>query len=471
MRSRHPTAAYWCFLLSTIFDGSLAFPGFSPMQKRLVVESKRRISRVYQSASIPVVENDVDMSIPSSLNINNNNIVGKSNGSINKQILKKARKNMKKRKRGVVGKIDILVNKQSNKESKQNMTFQEECENVDRVKKMIAVDEKREKLKEILQREPHQYELALALYGSDVSNMKENEVKRRLQNINRLQEVLAQGQESQSKLVSSHIGLVISIAKKYQDQGILQLADLVQEGNLGLIEAIRRFDATKGFRFGTYARWWVRHYIGRSITDNSRVIRLPAHVHTMLRKTEKKRKEFSELNGREPTTPELAHELNIPVEKLQLYTKSSNRVLSLETPLNAKPDGQDQRVLMDTIQSDSPTPEDHIEYALLRKDIFAVIDGLNEKQREVLVLRFGLDDQISRTIDEVASIMKISRERVRTMESKALNRLRHPLRNYKLKDHVGCTNQPENQISEFEEFFGDYSYLNESNSNLDSWMR
>lgn len=194
-------------------------------------------------------------------------------------------------------------------------------------------------------------------------------------------------------------------------------------------------------------------------------------VHTMIRKTEKTKREFTKMVGREPTIPELAHELQIPIEKLQLYSKSSNQVLSLEMPLDSKPNGQDKRVLMDTIQSDSPSPEDHMEYALLRKDIFAVIDELNKRERQVLVLRFGLDDQIPRSIDEVASIMNISRERVRTMESKALNRLRHPLRNYKLKEYVGCSNQPESQRSEFgDDFFRNYSLM-KGNMTPDFWAR
>jgi len=351
------------------------------------------------------------------------------------------------------------------------MTFEEECELVHKVKALTDVVEVREALEERLNRVPHEYEFALELYGADVANMDATEVKRRLKMINELRRVISEGQEAQSKLVSAHIGLVISIAKKYQSQGILQLADLVQEGNLGLIEAIKRFDPSKGFRFSTYSRWWVRHFIGRCITKNSRVIRLPAHVHTMIRKTEKTKREFTKMVGREPTIPELAHELQIPVEKLQLYSKSSNQVLSLEMPLDSKPNGQDKRVLMDTIQSDSPSPEDHMEYALLRKDIFAVIDELNKRERQVLVLRFGLDDQIPRSIDEVASIMNISRERVRTMESKALNRLRHPLRNYKLKEYVGCSNQPESQRSEFgDDFFRNYSLM-KGNMTPDFWAR
>lgn len=157
------------------------------------------------------------------------------------------------------------------------MTFEEECELVHKVKALTDVVEVREALEERLNRVPHEYEFALELYGADVANMDATEVKRRLKMINELRRVISEGQEAQSKLVSAHIGLVISIAKKYQSQGILQLADLVQEGNLGLIEAIKRFDPSKGFRFSTYSRWWVRHFIGRCITKNSRVIRLPAH--------------------------------------------------------------------------------------------------------------------------------------------------------------------------------------------------
>mmetsp|Transcript_2114 Transcript_2114/g.3350 ORF Transcript_2114/g.3350 Transcript_2114/m.3350 type:complete len:482 (-) Transcript_2114:3107-4552(-) len=337
------------------------------------------------------------------------------------------------------------------------LTFEDECYLAAKMKEMNVMVEIREKLKARLNREPHEYEWALEVYGADVVNMGTSEVQRRLLMVEDLRRTVEDGQEARSKLVGSHIGLVIHIAKKYQGRG-LQLADLVQEGNMGLIEAAKRFDPKKGFRFMTYARWWIRQRISKSIADYSRVIRLPVHVHTMLRNMERTKKEMLKVNGREPTVPELAHEMQVPVEKIQLYTSSSAQVLSLECPLNAKSDGSDNRVLMDTIQSDSPTPEEHIEYASLRKDIFSVIDELNEREREVVVLRFGLNDELPKNIDEIASILKISRERVRTIESKALNKLRHPLRNYKLKEYVGCANQPQSQEHEFDnDYYRAYS--------------
>mmetsp|Transcript_18781 Transcript_18781/g.24387 ORF Transcript_18781/g.24387 Transcript_18781/m.24387 type:complete len:489 (+) Transcript_18781:383-1849(+) len=342
--------------------------------------------------------------------------------------------------------VEILDNRDNNgvafasREERRHTSFEEECELANKVKEYASIVVVREALEARLNREPHEYEWAMEVYGANVADVGEKENQRRAEMIETLQNIVAEGQEAQSKLVSSHIGLVINIAKKYQGQG-LQLSDLVQEGTLGLIEAIKKFEPSKGFRFTTYARWWVRHYVGRSIADSSRVIRLPAHVHSMIQKTEKLKRDFLKMSGREPTVPEIAHELKIPVEKLQLYTKSSSRVLSLEMPLNAKPNGDDKRTIMDTIQSDSPSPEDHLEHASLRKDIFAVIDELNVQEREVLINRFGLDDHIPKTIDEVSTKMNISRDRVRTIEARALNRLRHPLRNYRLKDYVGGNDQ------------------------------
>jgi RNA polymerase sigma factor (sigma-70 family) len=216
---------------------------------------------------------------------------------------------------------------------------------------------------------------------------------------------------------------------------------MIQEGNLGLMEAAERFDPKRGFKFGTYAAWWVRQRILRSIADHSRVIRLPVHVHTMLKTIDKKRKEMTSLIGRVPSNPELAHELGIPISKLQLYTDSSRSVLSLESPMfnsnHGKSQGKDSRTICDRIASDSPTPEDNAEVDCLRQDIRSVVNELNFIERDVLVHRFGLDDGNYKSTSEVASKMGISRERVRLVEARAINKLRHPGRNYKLKDYIG----------------------------------
>lgn len=271
--------------------------------------------------------------------------------------------------------------------------------------------------------------------------------------VNDLRRVMLAGQDARTQLVAKNTGLVVQIAKRYHsrslDNSILTLQDMVQEGNLGLMEAAERFDPRRGFKFGTYAAWWVRQRILRSIADHSRVIRLPAHVHNMLHTIDKTRKEMTRLIGRVPSTPELAHELGIPISKLQLYTDSSRAVLSLESPINQSKSGknmvQDTRTLGDRIASDSPSPEDNAEVHFLRQDIRAVINELNSIERDVLIMRFGLDDGTFRSIGEVAELFNMSRERARLVEARAINKLRHPGRNYKLKEYVddnGTTNDP-----------------------------
>mmetsp|Transcript_17433 Transcript_17433/g.24485 ORF Transcript_17433/g.24485 Transcript_17433/m.24485 type:complete len:522 (+) Transcript_17433:98-1663(+) len=265
-----------------------------------------------------------------------------------------------------------------------------------------------------------------------------------------LRRIMFEGQEARTKLVAANGGLVHSIAKKHYytvkratEAGggvgtILTLQDMIQEGNLGLMEAAERFEPERGFRFSTYATWWVRQRILRSISDYSRVIRLPAHVHTMVKKINKTRKEMEEQIGREPSAPELAHELEMTVEKLQLYSDSARNVVSLELPVsNGSFKGEDRRTIGDRIASDSPTPEEDAELDSLRQDIRTVIGGLADRERDVLVERFGLEDGTARTVEETSKRLGISRDRVRMVEARALNKLRHPQRNYKLKEYVG----------------------------------
>lgn len=262
--------------------------------------------------------------------------------------------------------------------------------------------------------------------------------------VQHLRQVMQSGQDARTKLVSANVGLVMSIAKRYYaalkratSSGggvgtILTLNDLIQEGNLGLMEAAERFEPSRGFRFGTYATWWVRQRMLRSIDESSRIIRLPGHVHTMLRKVKKEEEEMEEELGRPPSIPELAHRLEIPVQKLQLYTHSSRSVLSLEVPTK----NTDRRTLGDKIASNSPSPVEVAEFDSLREEIRAVVEGLNPNERDVLVSRFGLDDGAQRTVEETARSLGISRDRVRTVEARAINKLRHPQRHHRLKEFV-----------------------------------
>jgi len=269
-----------------------------------------------------------------------------------------------------------------------------------------------------------------------------------------LRQVMHDGREARSKLVACNAGLVTQIAKRHywtlkrsnQDgRGvgtILTMQDLIQEGNLGLMEAAERFDPSKGFRFSTYATWWVRQRVLRSIADYSRVIRLPVHVHTMLKNISKARKEMTKQIGRDPSMPELAHHVGISIDKLQLYTDSSRSVLSLEVPIAGTDKVDQKRTLGDKIASKNPTPEEDAELDSLRTDIRAVVDELGDRERDVLVTRFGLDDGNPRSVDETAKRLGISRDRVRMVEARALNKLRHPQRNYRLKEYVGGSNAP-----------------------------
>jgi RNA polymerase primary sigma factor len=266
-----------------------------------------------------------------------------------------------------------------------------------------------------------------------------------------LRRVLLQGQQAREALVSANTGLVTNIAKRHYyalktatEAGggvgtILTLADMIQEGNLGLMEAAERYEPEKGFRFSTYATWWVRQRILRSISDSSRTIRLPAHVHSTLQKINKMKTEVKREMGREPSLPELASHLEMTEEKLQMYTDSSRNVVSLELPLRSGGSlKDDRRTIGDTLASDAPTPEEDAEADYLRRDILATMDNaLTEMENQVIVQRFGLEDGKPRTVSETAERLAISRDRVRLVEARALNKLRHPQRNYRLKEYVG----------------------------------
>merc|ERR1719469_365749 len=263
----------------------------------------------------------------------------------------------------------------------------------------------------------------------------------------KLRRIMLSGQEARSRLVAKNVGLVVQIAQRYhssrRSSSNLTVQDMIQEGNLGLMEAAERFDPARGFKFCTYAAHWVRQRIMKSIADHSRLIRLPVHVHTMVGKIDKARKEMTEKFGRIPSDPEVAHELGIPRDKVKMYIESSRNVLSLEKQLYTSSFSTDrQMTLSDKIPCNLPTPVDDAEVNHLRQDIRAVMDQLNSNEREIVTLRFGLDDGSPNTVDQVASRMNLSREQVRLLEARAINKLRHPGRNYKLKDYIEAQNDP-----------------------------
>mmetsp|Transcript_15763 Transcript_15763/g.22499 ORF Transcript_15763/g.22499 Transcript_15763/m.22499 type:complete len:510 (-) Transcript_15763:75-1604(-) len=264
--------------------------------------------------------------------------------------------------------------------------------------------------------------------------------------VTELRRIIQEGRAARESLLSLNEGLVVSIAKRYQSKELLgaalTLQDMIQEGKMGVLEAAERFKPEKGFKFSTYAVFWIRQRILRCLADHSRSIRLPIHVQTILANITKVKAQMALEIGRQPSIPELAHRMNLTVAKLKLYMESSRKVLSLENRINRHSGLKaDERVLSDWIASDCPTPQDMAEVDCLKQNIRLVLEGLSERERNVLLLRFGLDDGTPKAADEVAKRLRIPKDRVRPIEARALNKLRHPGRNYKLKDYIEVQTQ------------------------------
>ena len=296
----------------------------------------------------------------------------------------------------------------------------EEIELARKIADLLELERIRDRLGVRLERDPQDFEQNLELWAKEVD-----------QPLPKFRRRLYEGRRAKEKMVQSNLRLVVSIAKKYMNRG-LSFQDLIQEGSLGLIRAAEKFDHEKGYKFSTYATWWIRQAITRAIADQSRTIRLPVHLYETISRIKKTTKLLSQEMGRKPTEEEIATRMEMTIEKLRFIAKSAQLPISLETPIGKEEDSR----LGDFIESDGETPEDQVSKNLLREDLESVLGTLSPRERDVLRLRYGLDDGRMKTLEEIGQIFNVTRERIRQIEAKALRKLRHPNRNSVLKEYI-----------------------------------
>jgi len=277
-------------------------------------------------------------------------------------------------------------------------------------------------LREKLRREPTSSEWTAACKVSDVKKFRS---------------ILHNARRAKERMVAANLRLVVSIAKRYVNRG-MSLQDLIQEGSLGLIRAAEKFDSEKGFKFSTYATWWVKQAVTRAIADHSRTIRLPVHLYDTISAIRKTTRTLNIEIGRAPTEEEIAEKMDMSVEKLRSVLQSAQPTLSLERPLK---NDDDTSQLSDFIEADQESPEEHVEKSILRDDLENVINSLSPRERDVVRMRYGLDDGRIKTLEEIGQIFSVTRERVRQIEAKAIRKLRQPYRSSILRDYVLSTTQ------------------------------
>jgi RNA polymerase primary sigma factor len=272
----------------------------------------------------------------------------------------------------------------------------------------------------------------IAILKKRLNDADEAEKEELQEEIKELQKAVDLGSDAKKRLAEANLRLVVSIAKRYVGRGMLFL-DLIQEGNLGLIKAVEKFDYRKGYKFSTYATWWIRQAITRAIADQARTIRIPVHMVETINKLIRVSRQLLQELGREPTPEEIAEEMNMPVDRVREILKISQEPVSLETPIGEEEDSH----LGDFIKDDNvPVPADAAAFTLLKEQLEEVLGTLTEREQKVLTLRFGLDDGRARTLEEVGKEFNVTRERIRQIEAKALRKLRHPSRSRKLKDYL-----------------------------------
>ena len=272
----------------------------------------------------------------------------------------------------------------------------------------------------------------IAILEERMESAEEAEIEEMKAEIAELQKAVDLGSEAKKRLAEANLRLVVSIAKRYVGRGMLFL-DLIQEGNLGLIKAVEKFDYRKGYKFSTYATWWIRQAITRAIADQARTIRIPVHMVETINKLIRVSRQLLQELGREPSPEEIAAEMNMPVDRVREILKISQEPVSLETPIGEEEDSH----LGDFIKDDNvPVPADAAAFTLLKEQLEEVLSTLTDREQKVLTLRFGLEDGRARTLEEVGKKFNVTRERIRQIEAKALRKLRHPSRSRKLKDYL-----------------------------------